>query len=155
MSNSRVLSRTDELEFLYWCAHQVPGIMSEIRGTFKHIMKFQNIKNFFQYFQRGGGEKDQALGSINGSPGSQKTMEKMSSKLEFCTQTKYQSGVRIENDTFRYASSPKFTPLNLFSGSYWKLYCTKMKELAKKEKGREFRNQNPHFEGYPPVNGDG
>lgn len=30
-----------------------------------------------------------------------------------------------------------------------------MKELAKKEKGREFRNQDPYFEGYPPVNGDG
>lgn len=50
---------------------------------------------------------------------------------------------------------PKFTPLNLSSGSYWKLYCTKMKELAKKEKGREFRNQDPHLEGYPPVNGVG
>lgn len=30
-----------------------------------------------------------------------------------------------------------------------------MKELAKNEKGREFRNQDPHLERYPPVNSDG
>lgn len=60
------------------------------------------------------GKKDQALGSINRNPGSQKTMEKMSPKLEFCTQTKYQSGVRIENDTFRYVSSPQIYSLKSF-----------------------------------------
>lgn len=41
-------------------------------------------------------------------------MEKMISKLEFCTQAKYESSVRVENKvTFKYASFPRvYSPMS-------------------------------------------
>lgn len=75
--------------------------MSEIRGISKHIIvKFQNLRTKKR---------------IPKSPKSPKTMEKMISKLEFCTQTKYQSTVKIENsNSFRYASFPQIYFLEPF-----------------------------------------
>lgn len=70
----------------------MPNTLSEIRGTFKHvIVKFHNLrtKKGIPDVSREEEKKDQTWNLMNRSPGNQKTMENMifeiSSVPYFCT----------------------------------------------------------------------
>lgn len=112
MSYSRVSSRTDGLEFLYWEAnqHQVQWVKLE---AYLNI----SLWNFRALGQRKNPKEEEwnGLGSIKRRLRSPKTMEKMISKLEFCKQAKYQSMMRIENsNSFRYRRFPQIYFLEPF-----------------------------------------